>query len=147
MPYWIFDLDTRIGVVDSQATACLGPLARARELYAAMNAGVFDKGSELFSDSLVFHTPVFPEPLRGIEAPASVGRRILDTTDEYRLEPHDILANDDHVVALVVVRGRRGDRVLNELGVHVMHLDEEGKVAELWAVTDPKPHLALWGEA
>jgi len=28
-----------------------------------------------------------------------------------------------------------------------MHMDDEGKVAELCAVTDPKAHLALRGDA
>ncbi len=121
-------------------------IALAREGYAALNTGNIEKALEGFSESLVFHSPVFPEPLSK-EALRAATKRILDTTDEYNLEAHDILANDDHIVALLVVHGRRGDRVLNERGVHVMHLDEEGKVGELWAVTDPKPHLELWGDA
>ena len=121
-------------------------IALAREGYAALNAGDIEKGLERFSEDLVFHSPVFPQPL-GKDALRAATKRILDTTDEYRLEAHDILANDDHVVALLVVHGRRGDRVLNERGVHVMHLNDEGKVDELWAVTDPKPHLELWGDA
>lgn len=121
-------------------------IAKAREVYTALNAGNLEKGAELLSDSLAFHSPVFPQPL-GRDALLAATKRILDTTDEYSLEPHDILANDDHAVAVLVVRGRRGDKVLNERGVHVMHFDDEGKIAELWAVTDPKPHLDLWGDA
>ena len=120
-------------------------IARARQIYSALNAGNIEKGLELISESLVFHSPVFPQPV-GKDGLRAATQRILDTTDEYSLEPHDILANDDHVVALLVVHGRRGDRVLNELGVHVIHMDDEGKVSELWAVTDPKPHLELWGD-
>ena len=121
-------------------------IALARESYAALNAGEIDKGLELFSDDLVFHSPVFPQAI-GKDALRAAGERIVDRTDEYSLEPHDILANDDHIVALLVVHGRRGDRVLNERGVHVMHLNDEGKVDEVSAVTDPKPHLELWGDA
>lgn len=121
-------------------------IARARELYAALNAGDIERGLDLLSESLIFHSPVFPQPV-GKDALGAATKRILETTDEYSLEPHDILANDDHVVALLVVRGRRGDRVLNERGVHVMHIDDEGKMVELWAITDPKPHLELWGDA
>ncbi len=101
-------------------------IARAKEGYAALNAGDLEKSLEGFSENLVFHTPVFPQPI-GKEALRAATKQILDTTDEYRLEPHDILANDDHIVALLVVRGRRGDQVLNERGVHVMHVDKEGK--------------------
>ncbi len=121
-------------------------IAWAKEGYAALNAGDIEKSLEGFSEDLVFHSPVFPQPL-GKDALRAATKRILDTTDEYSLEAHDILANDDHIVALLVVHGRRGDRVLNERGVHVMHLNEEGKVDELWAVTDPRPHLELWGDA
>ena len=122
-------------------------IARAREFYAVFNARNIEKALEFYSESIVFHTPVFPQPLRGKEALRAITKRIFDATDEYSLEPHDILANDDHVVAVLMVRGRRGDMVLNERGVHVMHVDGEGKIVELWAVTDPKPHLELWGDA
>ena len=40
-----------------------------------------------------------------------------------------------------------GDRVLNVREVHLIHLDDEGKVSELRAVTDPKPHLDLWADS
>lgn len=122
-------------------------IAQIRQVYEALNAGNVEGALERFSDDLVFDTPVFPQQLRGKAALRQAVNRIFDTTDEYTLEPHDILADDDHVVVVLTVRGRRGDRVLNAKGVHVIHLDEEGKVAELWAITDPQPHLALWGDA
>ncbi len=121
-------------------------IARARALYAALNAGDLDSASEYLSDDLVFHSPIFRQPV-GKDALRSATQRIVDPTDKYTLEIHDILANDEHVVAVFVVRGRRGERVLNERGVHVIHLDDEGKVAELWAVTDPKPHLAFYSDS
>jgi ketosteroid isomerase-like protein len=100
-------------------------IAWARESYAALNAGDIEKGLEGFSEDLVFHSPVFPQPL-GKDALRAATKRILDTTDEYSLEAHDILANDDHIVALLVVHGRRGDRGLKERRVHVMHVNEDG---------------------
>ncbi len=121
-------------------------IARTQALYAAINAGDLSRAAEYFSDGLVFHSPVFPQPI-GKDAVRATTQRILDATDHYTFAIHDILANDEHVVAVFVVHGRRGERVLNERGVHVMHLNDEGKIAELWAVTDPKPHLALWGDS
>lgn len=121
-------------------------MARVRESYAALNAGDIENSLEPLSENIVFHSPVFPEPLSK-DALRAAAKRILDTTDEYSVEVHDILANGDHIVALLVVHGRRGDRLLNERGVHVMHFSEDGMVGELWAIADPKPHLALWGDA
>ena len=85
-------------------------IALAREGYAALNAGDIEKGLTRFSEDLVFHSPVFPQPL-GKDGLRAATKRIVDTTDEYSLEAHHILANDDHIVALLVVHGRRGDRV------------------------------------
>lgn len=120
-------------------------IERVRKMYEVLNAGDVKGSSEFLSNDLTFYTPVLPKPV-GKDGLVGTSQRIIDTTDEYKIDVHDILANEDHVVAVFVVRGRRGDRVLNERGVHVMHLNADGKIAAVWAVTDPKPHLALWGE-
>ena len=120
-------------------------IERVRKMYEVLNDGDVKGSSEFLSNDLTFYTPVFPKPLDK-DGLIAASQRIVDSTDEYKIDVHDILANEDHVVSVFVVRGRRGDRVLNERGVHVMHLNSDGKIAAVWAVTDPKPHLALWGE-
>jgi len=120
-------------------------IERVRKMYEVLNNGDVKGSSEFLSNDLTFYTPVFPKPLDK-DGLIAASQRIIDSTDEYKIDVHDILANEDHVVAVFVVRGRRGDRVLNERGVHVMHLNSDVKIAAIWAVTDPKPHLALWGD-
>ncbi len=118
-------------------------VARARAGYDAFNAREFDKVLVQYSDDIVFHTPILPEPVRGKDAIRATMERITTVTDEYTLDPHDILANDDHLVVILMVHGRRGDMVVDMRGVHVAHLDYEGNVTELWAIADPAPLLAL----
>jgi len=50
----------------------------------------------------------------------------------FRLDLHDVLANDDHVVALVAVTASRGERSVEGLpGAHVWHV-RENKLSAFW---------------
>ena len=57
--------------------------------------------------------------------------RVFELTDEFHLDVHDVLADDDHAVALVRARGSRGDRTLEWNRIFVYHL-REGRIAEVW---------------
>jgi hypothetical protein len=52
-------------------------IAWVREGYAAPNAGDIEKSLEVFSDDLVFHSPVFLQPLRGMDVLRATTKRIL----------------------------------------------------------------------
>jgi len=49
------------------------------------------------------------------------------------VDVHDIVGNDEHVVALIVVRAARNGKHLNDQGVQVFHLSD-GKVTEVWTL-------------
>jgi ketosteroid isomerase-like protein len=53
-----------------------------------------------------------------------------------RVEIHDALANDEHIVALVQWSARRGDRKLDQRAVHVFHVNPEGQLTEFWGFTE-----------
>ena len=55
----------------------------------------------------------------------------LSWLGSFRLELHDVLANDEHVVALVTGTAERDGKALNDNGVQVFHM-KGGKVAEQW---------------
>ncbi len=58
--------------------------------------------------------------------------RLVELTDgTLSLELHDVLANDEHAVALVTVRGERAGKQLNDNMVETMHI-RDGKVSEVW---------------
>lgn len=53
------------------------------------------------------------------------------TGGTYRIELHDVLANDEHAVVLAEAHAERGGRVLDDRGVDVLHI-VDGKVTEFW---------------
>jgi ketosteroid isomerase-like protein len=57
------------------------------------------------------------------------------TSGTFRLEIHDILANDEHVVALVHATAQREGKQFDSNGVQVFHV-KDGKVTESWLHPD-----------
>jgi|HubBroStandDraft_1064217.scaffolds.fasta_scaffold07194_3 ketosteroid isomerase-like protein len=49
----------------------------------------------------------------------------------HRIELHDVIANDDHVVALHTTRAERGEKKLEVNAIQVFHV-QDGKVTEAW---------------
>jgi uncharacterized protein len=57
------------------------------------------------------------------------------TAGTFRVEPLDVLANDDMVAVLARSSGRRDGRTLDSRQVHVYRVTD-GRVAEIWQYTD-----------
>ena len=47
------------------------------------------------------------------------------------IELHDVLANDEHAVALYTARGERAGKQLNDNEVQIYHF-RDGKMSEAW---------------
>jgi uncharacterized protein len=50
------------------------------------------------------------------------------------LELHDVVAGDQHTVALFAIRAEREGRKLDENEVLIAHITPDGKAAEVWTV-------------
>lgn len=61
----------------------------------------------------------------------------------FRLEVHDVLANDDHAVALVTAFSSRGGESLEDRAAPVVHV-KGGKISEFWV---RRPTLRLWSHS
>jgi hypothetical protein len=57
------------------------------------------------------------------------------TGGSFKLDIHDVLANDEHAVVLVHASGQIGDRSLDQNAVQVFHI-KDGKVTEQWLHPD-----------
>jgi ketosteroid isomerase-like protein len=108
--------------------------ALIRAGYEAFAAGDMGKVGELLSPDIVWHAPG-SNPLSGdqvgVEAVlANFGKLFELTAGTFGQEIHDVVANDDHVVALVTQwweqpHPHRGG------SVHVWHV-KDGKATEAW---------------
>jgi ketosteroid isomerase-like protein len=116
----------------------------ARRFFDAIARGDLDAAFAEFTDDVVWHVPGtnrFSGRFEGRGAVADRFRRMAGEGVATTLDVHDVVANDDHVVALVHLHvetppGRRYDQPQ----VDVMHL-RDGKIAELWIMNQDQAVL------
>ena len=108
-----------------------------RDGYESFSKGDIPAVVAVWAEDIAWHIPG-RNPLAGdyvgTEAVLGFFAQLQERSGgSFGLELHDVLASDDHVVALVTETGHRGDKSLNENAVHVWHL-RDGKATEFWAV-------------
>jgi hypothetical protein len=109
-----------------------------REGIAAFTRGDLDALREkYFAEDIRWHTPG-RSPLAGdFEGVAQVieafGRLFELTGGTYRVEVHDIVANDEHAIVLYTSRAERAGRQFEDRTVLVAHI-RDGKQAEVWVL-------------
>jgi uncharacterized protein len=106
-----------------------------RRGYEAFGAADMATLGELFADDIKWHVPgnnPLAGDLEGKDAVFQNFARIAEMTGgTFRLEIHDVLANDEHGIALVRTSGQREGKSLTDNAVHVLHI-QGGKVVEFW---------------
>lgn len=106
-------------------------------MYKALTKGNYVPTlAAVLADDVVWHLPG-DHPLsgdhRGIEAVLQAMRRFEALSrGTISLEVHDVLANEQHAVALLRAKGEREGRSYEMLELDVLHL-KDGKVTELWS--------------
>lgn len=107
--------------------------ARIRKSYDLSARGDYEGSvQEGWADNGVFHSQMRGREFRGKAA-------ILDEVRKQNQEVkttwhlHDVLVSDDHAVALLEAEQEGQRRRI----VHILHLDDAGKIKESWAVFNP----------
>jgi uncharacterized protein len=59
------------------------------------------------------------------------------TEGSFRVDLHDVLANDEHVVALTHVNGQRAGKTLDGNEAHVFNM-KDGRVTEFWGLAEDR---------
>ncbi len=59
--------------------------------------------------------------------------KATEMLDSIEIVPHDLLASDDHAVALSTITSTRGDKTLSSNRVAVYHLEGD-RITELWLI-------------
>lgn len=106
-----------------------------RRGYEAFNAGDMDTIRRLFDENIVWHTggrSRFSRDTHGIDETLGSFLELAQATNgTLHLDVHDIVANDDHAVALVTSHQEIDGVKYEDLSAHVAHM-KDGKVTESW---------------
>lgn len=119
-----------------------------RRAHAAFTAGDMDALAEVFAEDVVWHTPGH-NPLagdyEGRDATfASFARELELAGGAYDVEIHDVVANDDHTVALLRATAARNGKTLDMNYLLVFHIDG-GRITEGWELwTDQAALDEFW---
>ena len=108
--------------------------ALVRRATDAMNAGDMQAMADLMADDVEWHEIGATEPVRGKQALAD---RMMGGSRDWEVtgELHDVVANDDHVVALVSAHATRNGKTLDYRTAEIMHV-KDGKITARWAFSD-----------
>jgi uncharacterized protein len=106
-----------------------------RRGYAAYTSGDLQTIEQLFADDVVWHvsgrSPISGDYTGKAEVFGFFGRLQELSGGTSRVEVHDLLADDDHGVAIVTQSATRNGRSYEGRVTHVLHL-RDGKVTEFW---------------
>ncbi len=114
-------------------------IAKVRQGYAAFDKGDIQAVLDQFTDDAVWHgrgSTRYGGDHKGKQAILTYLAQIPRDFEEFKLDIHDVLANNEHLALLVTSRSRRKGRTYEDKGVHVMHVNDEGKTTEIWFATD-----------
>lgn len=119
-----------------------------RRVYDAFTHGDMESLAAMFEEDIVWHTPG-RSPLAGdYEGRAAVFASFSDEFElsegSYGVHVHDVLANDDHIVAMLRATASRNEKTLDMNYVLVFEM-REGRVAEAWeSWTDQRTLDEFW---
>lgn len=107
--------------------------ALVREALEAFQRGDYEASMANLADDVVWHYIGEPEPLRGKAAVLEHGPASFDA--EISGEIHDIVANDEHVLAMLRIHAERPGKSIDYDIIEVYHV-RDGKCTERWAFSD-----------
>jgi ketosteroid isomerase-like protein len=108
---------------------------RIRKGYEAFSTGNFQALDEIFAEDILWHVGgrnPFTGDYKGRQEVYGFFAKLAENSGgTFRLEIHDVLANDEHGVAFVHTSAQREGRILDDNTIHAFEL-EGGRVKEFW---------------
>ena len=100
-----------------------------RQAGEAMERGDMQTLDGLIADDVVWHVIGKTEPM--------VGKAAMQAPTDYEItfKIHDVVANDEHAIALGEATATRGGKTLNYRTAEIYHI-QGGKITERWAFSD-----------
>jgi ketosteroid isomerase-like protein len=120
-----------------------------RRGYTAFQSGDLDTVRSLFASDIVWHTPGkshLAGDYKGVDAALGLFmKQFEETAGTFKVEVHDIVANDEHAVALASFSGDKSGKHVEDRYVHVVHISG-GKLTESWIYSDHQDAVDdFWG--
>jgi uncharacterized protein len=106
-----------------------------RRMSDAMNSGDMAAVEDTIADDVEWHEIGRAEPIRG--KAGLVGREPggADTDYDIKYDIHDVVANDDHTIALGEATATRNGKTLKYRTAEILHV-KDGKISARWAFSD-----------
>jgi ketosteroid isomerase-like protein len=115
-----------------------------RRGYAAFSTGDLNTVFGLFADDMVWHNGgdnQLTGDFRGHEEIMGFFGKLMDVTGgTFRLDIHDVLANDAHGTVLLTAHAERDGQPMSVREVNIWHL-ADGKTTEFWSF--PEDSVAI----
>lgn len=88
---------------------------------------------EWLADDVVWHQ-IGGDTLHGKQSVIDSMSGIEDV--DFSLDLHDVVANDDHTIALMEVSIGSGDEAFSYRTAEIYHINDDGKIEERWTFSD-----------
>jgi uncharacterized protein len=120
-----------------------------RRGYAAFQGGDLETVRSLLAEDVVWHNPGsnhLSGDYRGADETMGLFVKFFqDSGGTFKVDVHDILANDTHGVALITACASSGDKTMDSRGTHVVHITD-GKLTESWIFAEDQHEVdEFWG--
>jgi len=122
--------------------------ALLRKGYEAFARGDIAAITDLFAEDMVWHVPgnnLISGEHKGRDAVFAVFAKTMELTGgTFKIDLHDIVANDEHTVSLSRASASRQGKQLDLRGADIYHI-RNGKVTEWWSfVEDQRLDDEFW---
>ncbi|MEO8092997.1 MAG: nuclear transport factor 2 family protein [bacterium] len=114
---------------------------RSDPFRAAAEAKDFSAVDELFSEDVVFRSPVVFKPYEGRDALRVLLTAVVQIFEDFRY----VEQVEDGDVAVLLFKARVGDRQLD--GVDVLHFGDDGLISEMMVMVRPMSGMHAVAEA
>ena len=110
--------------------------ASYREVLSEFNSGNTEAFAAIISDDIKWWAIGASEPVVGKQALVEFMQANMGNWN-ITAELHDVVSNDDHLVALVTAKATHSDgSTLEYRTAEIHHVNEDGLVTERWAFSD-----------
>ncbi|MEA2434526.1 MAG: uncharacterized protein QOG54_1983 [Actinomycetota bacterium] len=110
-----------------------------RRGYEAFAKADFDTLREVFADEITWHVPgrnSFSGSYKGMDEVFGLFAKLAQATDgTFKLELHDVVANDVHAVGLARLTADKDGKHLDSQVANVFHI-VDGKATECWGLAN-----------